>query len=221
MVVRLLRGRGVTTSIDSRSAARERTAALPGEGSGRTRRGLVGAAVAGVAVGAGALAGRGDAAKNADTDARVLAFVLVVEHVERAFYREALRRARLTGEVREFAETAAGHEEEHVRFLESALGSRARNPPRMRFGAATRNRERFVDTAVALEDLAVAAYNGQATNLTPATLAAAARIVSVEARHAAWIRDIAGLTPAVDAVDAPKTAKQVLGELRKRRIIEG
>ena len=44
-----------------------------------------------------------------------------------------------------------------------------------------------------LEDTAVAAYNGQAANHeTKPTLKAAATIVSVEARHAAWIRDIVG-----------------------------
>ena len=37
-----------------------------------------------------------------------------------------------------------------------------------------------------------AAYNGQAANVTPNAFAAAARIVSVEARHAAWVRTIAG-----------------------------
>ena len=52
--------------------------------------------------------------------------------------------------------------------------------------------ERFEPTALKLEDLGVAAYNAQAPNLTKAALAAAARIVSVEARHAAWIRDVRG-----------------------------
>ena len=45
-------------------------------------------------------------------------------------------------------------------------------------------------TAIALEELGVAAYNGQATNLSKPALQAAASIVSVNARHAAWIRAI-------------------------------
>ena len=49
---------------------------------------------------------------------------------------------------------------------------------------------------MALEETAVAAYNGQATNLTPEALATAARIASVEARHASWARGIAGEAPA-------------------------
>jgi hypothetical protein len=37
----------------------------------------------------------------------------------------------------------------------------------------------------------------------------AAQIVSVEARHAGWIRAIAGENPAPNATDEPKTATQV------------
>jgi hypothetical protein len=54
---------------------------------------------------------------------------------------------------------------------------------------------------VSLEDLTVATYNGQAVNLTPASLKAAARIVSVEARHAAWIRSIVGTVPSTETSD--------------------
>jgi hypothetical protein len=45
-------------------------------------------------------------------------------------------------------------------------------------------------------------------NLTPSTLAAAGRIVSVEARHAAWARALAGKDPAPAAVDRPTTVAQ-------------
>ena len=53
------------------------------------------------------------------------------------------------------------------------------------------------------------AYNGQATNVSRATLAAAATVVSVEARHAAWVRSIVGEPPAPDATDKPLSAAQV------------
>ncbi len=59
-----------------------------------------------------------------------------------------------------------------------------------------------------LEDVGVAAYNGQAVNLTKPVLKAAATIVSVEARHAAWIRDIVGQPAAPDATDKPATERQ-------------
>ena len=91
----------------------------------------------------------------------------------------------------------------------SALGGNAGPPPRFAFGAAVRDREQFHRTAIKLEDIAIAGYNGQATNLTPGTLAAAATIVSVEARHASWIRTLAGEIAAPEAVDTPITAAQV------------
>lgn len=64
-----------------------------------------------------------------------------------------------------------------------------------------------------LEDLAVATYNGQAVNLTPASLKAAARIVSVEGRHAAWIRSIVGDVPATEATDPALTEHETRSRL--------
>ena len=68
--------------------------------------------------------------------------------------------------------------------------------------------------AAQLEDVAVGAYNGQAANVTAGAFLAAARIVSVEARHAAWIRSIRDGDPAPDAVDVPYDEKRVRRELR-------
>ena len=59
-----------------------------------------------------------------------------------------------------------------------------------------RGQESFLDAATLLENTGVAAYNGQAANLTKKSLAAAAAIVSVEGRHAAWISSLAGRDPA-------------------------
>ena len=56
----------------------------------------------------------------------------------------------------------------------------------------------------------MAAYNGQAANLTRDALIAAARIVSVDARHAAWIRAIQDKPPASRPTDLPKTRREVL-----------
>jgi len=142
-------------------------------------------------------------------DVRVLNLVLLLEHLEADFYAEATRRGRLTGELRQFARVVGRHEQEHVAFIRKALGSAARKKPTLSFGSATGNPSEFTAAALAIEDLSVAAYNGQAANLTKGTLGAAARIVSVEARHAAWIRFIAGKVPAPEPTDAPATAAQV------------
>jgi rubrerythrin len=160
------------------------------------------------ALGGGALAlgGLGSqeaaAAPSPAQDARVLSLVLLLEYTEAAFYREAVAHGALRGEVLEYAKVVGEHERAHVEFLKKALGTAAPKEPRHRFGRSTRDSQAFVSAAIALEEAAVATYDGQATNLTPKTLAAAAKIASVEARHAAWIRSIADLPPAPDAVDS-------------------
>ena len=140
-------------------------------------------------------------AASKEQDARVLNLVLGVEYTEVAFYREALERGGLRGALKDYAEVVLQHEKAHVGFLEQALGTAAEPAPRHEFGDKTKDAKAFTAAAVKLEDLAVATYNGQAVNLTTASLKAAARIVSVEARHAAWIRSIAGDVPATDATD--------------------
>jgi rubrerythrin len=148
-------------------------------------------------------------------DARILQLVLQLEYTQVAFYEQALRDAGLQGELRRFARTALEHERQHLAAIRKALGSKAGTKPRFDFGRNTKSQEAFRQTAIKLEDLAVASYNGQATNLTPPTLAAAATIVSVEARHAAWVRAIGGEVAAPDPVDQPMTAKEAVDGLRE------
>ena len=105
-----------------------------------------------------------------------------------------------------------GHERAHVAFLRRTLGSAAKPAPKFQLGP-TANLADFKRLAVALEDTGVALYNGQAGNLTPASLAAAAEIMSVEARHAAWARDLAGEIPAPVPTDPPASEEQVKARL--------
>jgi hypothetical protein len=186
---------------------------------GTSRAGLVTKAVAagGAVLGGGALlAGvprRAASAPSPAQDVRVLNFVLLLEQLKSAFYAEAVRKARLTGELRQFARTVNVHEHAHLQFIQQALRGKARVPPTFNFGSATSDARRFTAAAITLEDLSVAAYNGQAANLTKGALQAAARIVSVEARHAAWIRDIAGRPPAAEPTDAALSERQVRAAL--------
>jgi Ferritin-like domain len=75
--------------------------------------------------------------------------------------------------------------------------------------------DEFQRLAVTLEDVGVALYDGQAGNLTAGSLAAAAAILSVEARHAAWVRDLAGEEPAPVASDVPADATEVQARLTR------
>jgi hypothetical protein len=196
--------------------ASQRTASRPRQAAPTlTRRAVLGAGV--LAAGGTVLVALPELAGGAPTtrDIRVLNFVLLLEEIESAFYAEARARGRMRGELAQFAEIVGGHEREHVAFLRQALGSKARARPTLDFGGATATEKRFVAAAIALEDNSVAAYNGQAANLSPAVLGAAATIVSVEARHAAWVRDIAGRKPAVDATDPPRTQAQALAVIER------
>jgi hypothetical protein len=153
-------------------------------------------------------------------DAEILNFALQLEYMESAFFSEASSSGGLTGELLEFARIVRGHERAHVAFLRTALGRKARKRPTFDFGNATRDPKAFTSAAVALQDLMVAAYNGQAANLTTPVFASAAKIVSVEARHAGWIRAIAGNNPAPKATDVPKTAAEVTAAVNRTKFVE-
>jgi len=184
-----------------------------------SRRALLGAGALGAVVTVpvvGRLLRVGDAlgTPSKAQDVKILQLVLQVEYTQVAFYEEALAQAQLSGDVREFAQTALGHERQHLAAIRKALGSNAGAKPRFAFGDKTKNAGAFMRAAIQLEDIAVAGYNGQAANLTKGTLAAAAEIVSVEARHAAWVRALAGEVAAPKPVDQPMTAKQAAAGLQ-------
>jgi rubrerythrin len=153
-------------------------------------------------------------------DRKIFNFALLLEYLQAAFYAAALKDGHLTGEVRHFAEVVAGHEQAHVDYLRKALGSHARARPQFDFGDATRSEKAFLKAAVTLENTGVVAYNGQAANLTKPALAAAAEIVSVEGRHAAWISDLAGQPPAPRAADVGLPAAEVVRALQSTRFLK-
>lgn len=178
--------------------------------SGFLRRTAVasGATLAGAAV----LVGDPPPARSANSaaqDRQTLAYLLELENLQAAFYADALDRGALRGEVEEYARVVGGHEREHVEYLRGALGAGAAAAGSFDFGARTRDSKLFLATAVAIEETGLAAYTGAAVNLTPDALRDATKLVSVEARHAAWARDISGSNPAPDASDKPATEAEI------------
>jgi hypothetical protein len=127
---------------------------------------------------------------SAAQDVEILNYALLLEYLESTFYTEAVANNILSGGILEFARTVRDHELAHVEFLAKALGKNAIGKPTFDFGDTVRDQTKFLATAVVLEDVGVTAYDGQGTRLRRKTLAAAAAIVSVEARHAAWARQI-------------------------------
>jgi rubrerythrin len=171
---------------------------------------------AALAAGGGALAGgllgrapRVSAGPVPAADVEILNLALLLEYVQAAFYSEAVARRRLGGELREFAVVVSGHERAHERALRALLGPAGRRPPRLAFGDATADPDRFAATAHDLEEMAVSGYNAQAANLSERTLGPVLRIVSVEARHSAWVSDILGREPAPRAADPPASFADV------------
>jgi rubrerythrin len=181
------------------------------------RRGAIGAGALAAGAGLGVLRRPETAAAarpSAAQDRAIFNFALLLEYLQAAFYTAAVKDASLTGELRDFAEVVSEHERAHVAYLRKALGKHARPRPEFEFGDATRSERAFVKAAVLLENTGVLAYNGQAANLTKPALAAAAEIVSVEGRHAAWISDLAGEPPAPHAADVGANSAEVTRKLQ-------
>lgn len=175
----------------------------------------------GVALGGLAVSREGatGAGRSREQDIRILNFLLLLEYAQQAFYEEARSRGAIRGELREYAQVAGDHEDAHVEALRALLGADARSKPSFRFTDAVDGPERFRAAALTLEETASAAYIGQAANLTAEPVLEVARIVPVEARHAAWIRAIAGRNPAPRAADPARTARQVMRTLERRGFV--
>jgi rubrerythrin len=148
-------------------------------------------------------------------DVDILNFALTLEYLEAAFYAEAVSMSKLSGESSTFAQVVAKDEAAHVTFLKGALGSKAVKKPKFDFQGTTATQATFLKTAMALEDTGVSAYAGAAPMIAnKKTLAAALSVHSVEARHAAWVRQIIGHggspSPAPSAFDPARSKAEVL-----------
>jgi hypothetical protein len=128
------------------------------------------------------------------TDLGVLNYAYALEQLEAAFYIEALKHI-ISGctqsELHALLQIGQ-HEITHREFLKAALGSNAIPALQVDFSSLDLTKRDVVfQTAKMFEDTGVAAYNGAGRLIhTPAYLVLAGKIVSVEARHAATIRDI-------------------------------
>ncbi|MDQ8006187.1 MAG: ferritin-like domain-containing protein [Pedobacter sp.] len=138
-----------------------------------------------------------------DTVNGVLNFALTLEYLEYHFYNHALVAA--PGLIPAGAPTMAittirDHEKAHVDLLKTTLGSAARTPLEYAnfdftaggtFGTVYSDYTTFLKVATAFEDTGVRAYKGQAPVLKQhPSIITALQIHSVEARHAAHIRQM-------------------------------
>lgn len=137
----------------------------------------------------------------------VLNFALVLEYLEAEFYVRGLAAPGLiVAADRASFQTISDHENDHVEFLRTtilALGGTPASKPNFDFTAGNgtmagpladvfTNYATYLAVSQTFEDTGVRAYKGQAGNLITSNevLRAALRIHSVEARHAAHVREI-------------------------------
>ncbi|QIB75835.1 ferritin-like domain-containing protein [Halogeometricum borinquense] len=203
------------------------------------RRGfLAGSTAAGI--GALAFGTSGVAAQESDgdsdtTDLDVLNYALTLEHLEDAFYQHNLKslggfyseETILTADLYDHLPygfrkhvypnlTDIGeHESTHVKTLTSViedLGGTPVEKAEYDFGTMKANNpESFFRTAMALENTGVQAYLGALSLIdSPELQTAAGTVVTVEARHAAYLNHLNGEDPFPKAFDDGKTMDEVL-----------
>lgn len=148
----------------------------------------------------------------------VLNFALTLEHLENEFYVQGLAAPNLIPAVdRPIFQTIQDHEAAHVAALRQVLGAQAVEKPNFDFSAGGvfapfQNYVQFKLLSQAFEDTGVRAYKGQAPKLldNDQLLTVALTIHSVEARHAARVRRLNGISgwiplnqPGIPAAAAP------------------
>lgn len=127
-------------------------------------------------------------------DTGILNYAYALEQLEAAFYTQVIATpfSRMTSAERQILTDIRDHEVAHREFFKVALGKKAIPGLQVNFTAINFNsRESVLGTAKTFEDLGVSAYNGAGQLLDKGDfLLLAGKIVSVEARHAAAIRDL-------------------------------
>ena len=155
-------------------------------------------------------------------DVGILNYAYALEQLEAAFYSKVAQSfySGITATERAYLSDIRDHEVAHREFFKAAITAAGATPLQnleVNFSSINfADRTSVLGTAKAFEDLGVNAYNGAGKLITnPEYLLIAGKIVSVEARHAATIRDLISYGTFADSVDTngmdmAKTPAQVL-----------
>jgi Ferritin-like domain len=168
-------------------------------------------------------------AKFGKGDVGILNYALTLEYLEAAFYNGATAaNLSLSPQVAAFLKTVTTDENAHVKALKKALGSKAAKEPMFNFAGANTSAATFMKTAAVLENTGVHAYLGQVLNIkSPAYVAVAGSILTIEARHASVIGLLNEAAPSGANIapdgpfDKPWTAAKVLKEVEATKFIAG
>ncbi|KAL5338270.1 ferritin-like domain-containing protein [Aspergillus crustosus] len=158
--------------------------------------------------------------KRADiTDADILNYALTLEHLEGAFYEEGLKNYTHrdfvnAGQHDPFyanLKSVGADEKAHEDFLTQALTAAGAKPvERCTYSFPSTDVKSFLALASVLEGVGVSAYLGAAAFIMDETyLTAAGSILTVEARHSAYLRAALGESPAPQPFDNPLSLNEV------------
>ncbi|HTN47154.1 MAG TPA: ferritin-like domain-containing protein [Flavipsychrobacter sp.] len=128
-------------------------------------------------------------------DFGILNYAYALEQLEAAFYSRVVETGFYDGATaseKALLTDIRDHEIAHREFFKAALGAKAIGSLGVNFSTIDfKNRTSVLGTAKVFEDLGVSAYNGAGVYIQSTDyLLLAGKIVSVEARHAAYIRDL-------------------------------
>lgn len=136
-------------------------------------------------------------------DVAILNYAFLLEQLEAAFYIMVAQSfySGASGWEQTRFKQIRDHEIAHREFFKTALGSSAIADMEFDFSSIDfSSRSSVLGAAQTFEDTGVSAYNGVAYRIqNPDYLTAAGKIVSVEARHASYIRDLVKLNSFADS----------------------
>jgi hypothetical protein len=148
-------------------------------------------------------------------DAEILNFALTLEYLEADFYNVKGKQVGLSGQAKSYATLFGEEEQDHVVALTAAIKQLGGTPvAKPTFVFPVSSESTFLSLASVLENTGVGAYNGAAPSLkSKQVLASAGSIVQIEARHAAAIDLLIGMSPTPNqGFDEPLTKTQVLAK---------
>jgi hypothetical protein len=148
-----------------------------------------------------------------DIDGTILNYALTLEYLERRFYTDGVARFNNASFMAAGFDAAfyanmlevAKDEQTHVAFLHDALVAAGVQPTNeLEYTFPYTDAKSFVTLATVLEGVGVSAYLGAANLITdPDYLTAAGAILTIEARHASYLRAAAGESPFPTPFDTP------------------